>query len=189
MNMRESIGFGVLLLALCSVPQSFADKAIVYRTTVIGVVNGDTIVITNKIGSYGISLRSEVPVKLDAVDAPELGQAGGEAAKAYLEDLLLGKEIFVEELTDSGKSRGAWVYVDEQGKGRKSVNLLILKEGHAWPAKPRIHGQFSYEQVKKESEESRKQGKGIWSQQAPEPPWEWIKKHPVKKPLEVKTDE
>lgn len=182
--MSGIFGVGLLLLFFCAVPQSFADKTIAYRTTVIDVVNGDTIVITNKIGSYGISLRADAPIKLDGVDAPERGQAGYEAAKAFLEKLLLGNEIFVVELRDSGDSRGAVVYIDEKEKGKKNINLLMLKEGHAWPTKPRLHGFLSHRQVKMESEESRRQGKGIWSQQTPVPPWEWIKSHSKKEELQ-----
>lgn len=81
---------------------------------VIGVIDGDTLV-----------LEGKTRMRLRSVDAPEIDFCGGEEAKALLEKLVEGKTVVVKEMIVDTKARPmALVYADG-----KLVNLEILKQG------------------------------------------------------------
>lgn len=83
---------------------------------VINVIDGDTIVV-NK----GLLIR------LHGIDAPELNYCGGQEAKERLEELVLGKNVSLQELGMGEYNRVlGLVYV-----GNQLVNEILLKEGHA----------------------------------------------------------
>ncbi len=83
---------------------------------VINVIDGDTIVV-NK----GLLIR------LHGIDAPELKFCGGQEAKRRLEELVLDKNVSLQELGMGEYNRVlGLVYV-----GGQFVNEILLKEGHA----------------------------------------------------------
>ncbi len=83
---------------------------------VIGVIDGDTIVVGNK-----------DRVRLRQIDAPELGSCGGKEAKKELETLVQGKQVVIAEHIPDQMGRGmALLYT-----GRVLVNEAMLKSGWA----------------------------------------------------------
>ena len=99
----------------------------------IRVVDGDTFVAVR-----GGSER--VTVYLSGVDAPERGQAGSAEARRFLETLLLGKQVLVEE-SSSHRGRAGFVTLFntalsalplELKKTLGQVNLAVVAAGMGW---------------------------------------------------------
>jgi len=83
---------------------------------VIGVIDGDTILLDGK-----------VKLRLRQIDAPELEFCWGEESKQYLDELLTDKYIEIKEKTLDQQGRDmALVYVDG-----KLVNEMMLANGMA----------------------------------------------------------
>lgn len=83
---------------------------------VIGVIDGDTLVLENK-----------TRLRLRHVDAPELVNCGGEEAKKFVNSLVNGKSITIEEQIPDQMGRAmALVYVD-----KILVNEKLLESGWA----------------------------------------------------------
>lgn len=113
-------------------------------TNVIGVIDGDTIV-----------LEGKSRVRLRYIDAPEKELCGYEQASKELEKLVLGKFVRIEEMVPDTYGRGmALVYVG---------NVLINKEMIAtgWV---RYHHDNSNvtEEIKAASDQARKEKRGIY---------------------------
>lgn len=115
-----------------------------YGVTVIGVIDGDTLV-----------LEGKSKVRLRYVDAPELTFCGGLAAKSYLEKLVVGKNVRIEDQIPDQYGRGmALVYA-----GNTLVNREMLERG--WV---RYHHDNSSvtDELKKVADEAKNQGRGIY---------------------------
>ncbi len=110
----------VLFLLLCSL---ILNGVLLLRkapektgTLVIGVVDGDTLV-----------LEGKVRVRLRYADAPELEFCGGSEAKEQLEKLVVGKKVVIDEQIPDQFGRGmAMVY-----EGSILVNQKMLESGWA----------------------------------------------------------
>ena len=84
------------------------------KDIVVEVLDGDTFVLPGK-----------QRVRLKRVQAPELEQCGGEAAKARLEELVLGKEVTLKNIVvDIWRRMVAMVYQDGQ-----LINEIMIREG------------------------------------------------------------
>lgn len=171
----------VISIGLLTANTCVASRTLSYQTTVLDVIDGNTIVISNKVFKHGIELKSEGNVILDGVVAPKVEQSGGKEAKHFLERLLKGASVSIIELTDQGRSRGAWVYV---GPEKECVNLRLVEEGHAWLVEPQAHFAVSmgmpknaYSKMQDAFNRAKEQRKGIWARENPVPPWKWIKSH------------
>jgi len=80
-----------------------------YKADVIRVIDGDTLLVRNEDGS-------EEKVRMTGVNTPEMKTSwGGEAAKAYTEEMLGGKTIYLEkdvEVKDAYKRALRYVWLD-----------------------------------------------------------------------------
>jgi endonuclease YncB( thermonuclease family) len=133
---------------------------------VVGVHDGDTLT--------GLDdAKVQHKVRLDAIDAPELGQPFGQAARKALSETVFGKDVVVTVKTRDkfGRTVGH-VLID----GR-DVNLEMLEEGMAW----------HYTAYDKNVRLSRAEGEaraakhGLWQDHTPVPPWDWRKAKREKK--------
>ena len=72
--------------------------------------------------------KTQYKIRLDAIDAPELGQPFGQASKKSLSEKVFGKDVVVIPKTKDkyGRTVGH-ILID----GR-DVNLEMLEEGMAW---------------------------------------------------------
>lgn len=127
---------------------------------VVGVHDGDTLT--------GLDdTKTQHKVRLDAIDAPELGQPFGQASKKALSEKVFGNDVVVVVKTREkyGRTVGH-VLID----GR-DVNLEMLEEGLAW----------HYVKYDKNIRLSRAEGearaaqRGLWQDRDPVPPWDWRK--------------
>lgn len=127
------------------------------------VTDGDTLTI--RPGS-----SKQETVQLFGIDAPERDQEYGSEATAALAALVLNKKIRVTYpgREDLGRINGK-VYVDG-----KYVNLILVKEGHAWHSDK--YGP-NEDDLRTAQQEAREAGKGLWADARPLEPWRFRNGH------------
>jgi micrococcal nuclease len=129
----------------------------------VGVSDGDTItlLVESKAGNR------QVKIRLDAIDAPEIGQPFGRQAKRTLSEMVYGKDCHVESMGEDkyGRTIGR-ITVDG-----KNVNLAMLEAGMAWHYK-------KYDQraeLANQENSAREVRVGLWADASAIPPWHWRK--------------
>jgi micrococcal nuclease len=129
----------------------------------VGVHDGDsmTVLIETPDGPR------QAKIRLDGIDAPELGQAYSQKSKQALSALVFDKPCDVE-------SRGGDKYGRTIGRvtvGDKDVNAAMLEAGMAWHYK-----KYDSRPEMAAREQAAKRAKvGLWEDRDPIPPWEWRK--------------
>jgi len=124
---------------------------------VVGVHDGDTLTL--------LVDRQQYKVRLDGIDAPELGQDFGMRAKQALSKAVFGKTVKVETHGQDkyGRTLGE-VLVDGQ-----SANRRLVCDGMAWH-----YVKYSTSKELADAEKSARQSKaGLWADPAAVPPWEY----------------
>jgi endonuclease YncB( thermonuclease family) len=111
-----------------------------------------------------------IRVRLDSIDAPELDQAYGYAAKAALSKALLGRQVTLAvSKTDRYGRLVAAVFTDDC----RFINLAQVSSGMAWFYRAyacEISLDLRQQFVRAESAAVRA-GRGLWAQVAPVAPW------------------
>jgi endonuclease YncB( thermonuclease family) len=127
---------------------------------VVGVHDGDTLTGLDE-------SKTQFKVRLDAIDAPELGQPFGQASKRALSEKVFGKDVVVIPKTRDkyGRTVGH-VMVD----GR-DVNLEMLEEGMAWHYEKYDHNK----RLRAAEQAARAAQRGLWQDLTSVPPWDWRK--------------
>lgn len=113
------------------------------------------------------SAKVQHKIRLEGIDAPEHGQAFGTKCKERITEKVAGKEVVVK-----------WKSKDRYGRilgdvylGDRFINLEMVQDGLAWHYK-----YYSKSKELAEAEvEARREKKGMWVDQSPEPPWEFRK--------------
>ncbi|MBQ8829729.1 MAG: thermonuclease family protein [Burkholderiaceae bacterium] len=155
--------FNILIFLLAFVANVQAAQ---FEARVLRVSDGDTITVID-------SQNQRAKVRFLGIDAPEFKQSYG---KASLESLR--RQIY------SAGNKVTVVYDRRDGFGRivgkvladdKDLNLEQIRRGMAWAFKRYFRDVAPSDRQKYiEAEEmARKEGKGLWSQNNPMPPWEW----------------
>ena len=140
---------------------SQVSHAAVYQGLVVGVKDGDTVVVLT-------DEKQQVTVRLDSIDAPEKKMPYGSVAKKALSDLTYKKRVTV----DSHKTDRYGRTVAEIWLEKRLVNLDMVKNGMAWN-----YVKYSRDPAYAEAEvEARANKRGLWSQPDPQAPWEF--RHP-----------
>lgn len=103
-------------------PKSQGPGSGALEGTVTRVIDGDTLVITPKAGGEALQLR------LADIDAPEICQPGGDAARQFLSALVLNQPVRVAGARPGpdGLRLGTLWLADVQ------VNRRLVEEGQAW---------------------------------------------------------
>lgn len=147
------------LMMLIALGAGLADAAgAELKGRVVRVPDGDTLTVRVD--------GKDVPVHLDGIDAPELGQPYGRSARRSLAELCRGKDASVVERgkDDAGRVLGS------VRCGEVDVNAEQVRRGLAW-----VHlrylplGSPLYEF----ETNARLRGVGLWRAAEPVPPWEW----------------
>jgi len=113
----------------------------------------------------GVSTR----VRLAEIDAPEKAQPFGRRAEQALRELVWKREVTV-----------SWSEVDRYGRpivqitvDGHSVNAELVRQGYAW-----VYVRYSSNaQLVALQAEAKKEGRGLWADAHPIPPWEWRQDH------------
>ncbi len=136
------------------------ERPLVYqaaRHRVVRVRDGDSLTLSSD------QVLHEV--RLSGIDAPELRQEQGAAAKEALSALVQGREI---TFRDAGQDRYHRNLVRLYADGI-DVNLELVQRGLAWWY--RSYG--SEPDLEAAEQEARRLRRGLWSRPNPQPPWEW----------------
>lgn len=130
-----------------------------FSARVVAVLDGDTIEVVRE----GAVLR----LRLRGVDAPEVAQAYGVAARRFTAALVSGRDVRVE-IVDTDRYGRAVADVWTAGRA-KSVSHALVAEGMAW--------WFRRYSVDRELERleniARSDRRGLWADPDPEAPWEF----------------
>jgi endonuclease YncB( thermonuclease family) len=129
-------------------------------TTVVGVIDGDTVVIASPRGP-------EMRVRLAEIDAPEKGQPWGSKSKETLSNLVYGKAVV---LTVTGQDRYGRTIARLQAAGQ-DVSAEMVRRGAAWAYRDYLK-QKTLLQVEADA---RRERRGLWalSERETVPPWVW----------------
>lgn len=150
-------------LILASAPAS-ADVLV---GRVVGVTDGDTVTVLD-------DAKTEHKIRVAGIDAPEKSMPWGHQAKQAMSDHVFGRDVRVD-----------WNKRDRYGRivGKVLVNnqdagLSLVNGGLAWHYKKYENEQSPSDRVTyaQQESEARLMKRGIWSDPAPIPPWEWRKR-------------
>ncbi|RBP47935.1 endonuclease YncB(thermonuclease family) [Roseimicrobium gellanilyticum] len=124
---------------------------------VVRVSDGDTVTLV----SDGVTHKA----RLSGIDAPEMSQDYGNAARDALAAMVRGKAV---TFTDSGQDRYQRTLVHLYVDGI-DVNLQLVRQGMAWQYRAYSNdpGLAAAEQ------EARANRRGLWAKPNPVPPWDW----------------
>lgn len=151
----------VMTLLLVLAPAALAETL---AGRVVGVADGDTLTVLD-------SERHQHKIRLAGIDAPEKGQAYGQASKLALSDAVFGRQVSIE-----------WVKRDRYNRiiGKVLVaghdaGLQQLRTGMAWHYKQYQGEQMPIDRIEYAAAEStaKTARRGLWRDAAPTPPWEW----------------
>lgn len=172
MNRLLSILF-VLLFAL---PCFAKDPIRTIEGTVTKVSDGDTIHVTDKLGT-------KVKVRFYGIDAPETeksnkktghvskpGQPYGEEAYQALRNKIFRKKVKLDVMDIDKYHRTVCIV----WLGNRDINKEMVAEGWAWAYRQYLDSPYESEYIGAE-EQARKQRLGLWQQSNPQPPWEFRK--------------
>jgi endonuclease YncB( thermonuclease family) len=156
--------FLYLVALLLAVHANAQETAIHGRC--VGVTDGDTIKVV-------IDQDQLLRIRVAWIDAPEMGQAFGQAAKQAMSRLVFGRQVELRPHTWDRYGRlVALVMVDGTDAG-----LELVKQGLAWAyerylpeASPDI--QDSYRAAHEAAQAHRL---GLWQDASPMPPWDFRK--------------
>lgn len=131
--------------------------------TVTSVHDGDTMRLLCP------SQKKSAPVRLERIDAPEIGQAAGIASRDFLRALCpVGTQA---RLSRHGRDRYGRTLGDVDC-GHGSVQETMLRHGYAW-----VYPTFTAERALVDMQGEAKAGRrGLWALPAPVAPWEYRKR-------------
>jgi endonuclease YncB( thermonuclease family) len=129
----------------------------------VGVHDGDSMTLLMETPAG----QRQAKIRLDAIDAPEMGQPFSNHSKQTLSGMVFDKQCAVESVGPDryGRTIGR-VTVDG-----KDVNAAMLEVGMAWH-----YDKYDDRQSMADRQEAaRKAGVGLWGDPRPIPPWDWRK--------------
>jgi len=146
------------------VAEEVADSLIPAKC--VKVLDGDTA----EISFRGFPVR----IRLANIDAPEKKQKFGKESLAFLQNLLLGKEVWVNP---NGSSLDKYnrticeLFIEKEGS-LLCVNTEMVKKGYAMVYNKYCNKQV-FEILKGLEETARLEKKGLWQETNPQTPWDF----------------
>lgn len=155
------------LFAIFCVAVPCLGSAATVTGRVVSVTDGDTMVILDS--DQGLH-----KVRLQGIDAPEKSQPFGRRSKDHLSDLAFSRSVLVEY---SKKDRYGRLVGRVMVQG-VDVNLQQIRAGMAWHYKEYEKEQPVSERIEYSNAErlARQNGRGLWIEPTPMPPWEFRRK-------------
>ena len=153
----------VFVAAMAATLSAAAAEAEVYLARVTYVTDGDTLWVQPEDGSATRKLR------LQGLDAPEICQAGGDAARSALRALVLEKRVQVRVRYHDDYGRG----LAQIQLGSQDVAATLVRTGHAWSYRWRSKpGPYAAEEA-----HARQARLGLFATAQPESPRAFRKRH------------
>lgn len=128
---------------------------------VIGISDGDTLTARCN------GIQEQIKVRLAEIDAPEKKQPWGDRSKQSLSEMCFMKKAVLQVVARDRYGRTVATVVCNGTK----ANREQLKRGMAW-VYDKYAKDVSLYDVQREARAARN---GLWTDKAPEPPWEWRK--------------
>lgn len=162
-RVRKLVSALLILMALASgglptgVPEAMADS-IAFTGVVVGIEDGDTLTVLRN--------KARFTLHVAGVDAPELDQPYGQAAKRLVAALAKDQVVTVKVFVTGRQGRltgEVWL------KGRRNLAKELVKAGLAWVKRGALVA-ADLEQIEADAKEVQR---GLWVDQDPVPPWEW----------------
>lgn len=124
----------------------------------VNVHDGDTITVLD-------ADKAQHRVRLEGIDAPEIGQPFGTVARDRLAALVKGKSV---TLHAHGRDRYGRTLATVDAEGRDVATQLVT-EGLSWH-----YVRYSDDKALAAAEaDARQHRRGLWADASPVPPWEW----------------
>jgi len=142
-----------------------ALQAAELRGKVVSVHDGDTLTLLSGKGK-------KTKIRLEGIDAPEIGQPYGEESRRALDNLVYGRVVTVVVVTTDkyGRTIGQ-VFLD-----RYAMNYEMVRIGLAWR-----YDQYSQDPALGQAQQAARANRwGLWRDSHPTPPWVWRRIHPLK---------
>lgn len=145
-----------IILFFLSNTLTYAD----FSGKVVKVIDGDTVdILTVK--------KQKIRVRLLDIDAPERGQAFGNASRRYLASLIAGKNVSVKEnKKDIYKRTLGTIFFNEV-----NINAKMVESGYAWAY--RYKGVADNKIMVKLEVNAKQNKKGLWKDKHPIAPWDF----------------
>jgi endonuclease YncB( thermonuclease family) len=152
---------------------TFTAHAATLTGRVVAVADGDSVTVLD-------ADKVRHKIRLQAIDAPERGQAFGNRSKQHLSDLVFQKEVSVQwrKRDRYGRIVGKVMVQSpdcprcpknlDAGQAQLSVGLAWWYRRHANEQSPDARGRYESEEL-----EARARRVGLWRDPAPVPPWEF----------------
>lgn len=131
---------------------------------VVEVKDGDSLVVLHED-------KTTEQIRLAFVDTPERGQPFWKVAKSALSGMVFGRRVMVVQL-DKDRYGRTVAEVDVDGV---NVGTELIRLGLAWVFTRYCEVPYC-EELKALEAEARWQGRGLWVDREPIPPWEFRKK-------------
>ena len=142
-----------LFVMCCLVACNRAEEGLIGR--VVKVADGDTLTLLD-------AANNQHKIRLNAIDAPEKGQAFGKASGKFLSGLVAGRDVRVRwTKRDRYQRILGTVYLDD-----RDINLEMLKAGLAWHYK-KYDSTPAYAQAESEARAAKR---GLWQEKNPTEP-------------------
>lgn len=152
-----------LLLAF-SLFASGISPAAEIQGKVVGVSDGDTVTVLD-------AKKHQHKIRLAGIDAPEQGQAFGQASKKSLSDMVYGKQV---EVNWNKRDRYGRI-IGKISADQVDVCLEQVRRGMAWHYKQYQREQPAADRATYTAAEdlARSNRVGLWREANPVPPWEF----------------
>lgn len=134
------------------------------------VPDGDSLVLRTTSGQ-------KKRIRLYGVDAPELHQRGGKAAANFSASLLKSENVSLRIMDKDQYDRTVAVVILKDGR---MLNEELVKAGHAWVYRAHCHEESLCPSWYALERQAKKEGRGLWRDNAPTPPWQWRRQNPRK---------
>lgn len=161
MSSRRALTVLAALVALVCGGHATAEVAApaYFRAEVVRVIDGDSVVVRWQ--------QTDVEVRLGGIDAPELKQPGGVAAREALRAVAERQAVRVVGSADDryGRRVAELLLVD----GR-SLNRLQVETGNAWHYREYATDDATLAALEAWARDGRR---GLWRTSNPQPPWEF----------------
>lgn len=134
---------------------------------IVAITDGDTL--KARCGAPGE--YEQITIRVSAIDAPEKRQPFGQRSRESLSALCFHEQA---QITQHGHDRYGRTAADVECRG-KDAGQEQVKGGMAWVFDRYAKG---YAYLYPMQDEARAASRGLWSDPAPIPPWEWRHRAP-----------
>lgn len=153
-----------IVSTLCLIFFFSCSSCVAWEGTVMSVHDGDTITV-----APGGARDTPIGIRLYGIDAPELAQQDGIAARDALRRMLPEEsivQVIPMGMDRYGRSTGLLIHA---GQG---INAAMLRDGQAWLYKRYCRAKFCRHWLK-EVRKAQIQKKGLWKSADALAPWLW----------------